>query len=1182
MNTQNSFSELIDKFILLQNNALSVLQKINEAVASDEESISFTLKDMNDEEVAYELPSFGYIKENLDRIDNTLKTLMGYDGQESLVRMPDGTHKRLFTTKVAREPDQIQNLTVPATFEIKPNWFFESFLSPSLHISFDVSGYISETAKRILYKKVIIVADSPDQENYFDLNYKGKNDIDINLMYDDLVNKEISFHEDEQIQELPLSILEYEGKFDVYDIKDIQVTKEGEEVTVRHYYLNKLTYDSLTGVEAGETLKTGDKLLSNETIYEITSIDTSINAITLKRLSGYDPISIKAESLKLYSESFAPRRAEIGINYNERQVIFFKPIDEGHNIMSRSWSPGVAIYSNDLVIETEEGEMNLRRFYNQNVLDFGKTILASAKEKTVPSIYGEIPDVPNATNENFRVVQINDHLFDSKEREEIKRKASNKIELESEIKQLDSVIQKNKEILGNTQFKTEQERTAVKNKLDSLIREKTSKTSLYSSVVLELVAIARDVDLGGEKPKYRIRGFVDIPPPKYNENTGPQEVIQFEYTYRYLRIDDKPSQAQQLEFEGRDGQKKRGSFSPWVTKKSDIRKRYYDYGAGVFKWSSEDVEDADAINTNQLEIPIKKGEKVELQVRCFSEAGWPINPIASDWSDSIIIDFPEDLMRNDFAELALSQALAEESLVKFEESLNAKNLDLHLKTSRQTGDEYFSHSADTISSGFYDQGGLVINLYEKIKNLKNEIETLQSRIEQRKGELQVSIVEEGGGTAKRSYVKNGSTVELFAGYYRDFIEQLAVNERKGAIITKVYNLIIENTERTPLELVSMFPGGLSERLYEEEQSQVKYDPDYYDKLRYWEVPINNLAVAAEETKNCNGIYAGNVQSRQLRSQFLYLRKTNVGLVKKLYKTPNNEDDRYFVPDFNGTGESLGWIWNGSISGNTPDGSGNYSDFCIHTDCPILYPDNESEWNFSDNDEFDWMKFFNQPDILIGEGSSLPEPDFKASAFRHSKYFNLQSMSKDGKVQLSFKDPWAYDSESGECEKYEGDVDEENKYTPELTDLPDKLGFYPHDRYFVGKNTCGSYLFMGPAFFDQLLIEGADHRSKKEVDDGEANAIMIPIVFQFRMVDYFGDTPISGRVAGDKDNTIVNVIYNKTIGVDISVKNESRFSFDVDVSAKYSRRSPIEKLETTENVLQKPSIMIKDKRMLRDL
>ena len=127
--------------------------------------------------------------------------------------------------------------------------------------------------------------------------------------------------------------------------------------------------------------------------------------------------------------------------------------------------------------------------------------------------------------------------------------------------------------------------------------------------------------------------------------------------------------------------------------------------------------------------------------------------------------------------------------------------------------------------------------------------------------------------------------------------------------------------------------------------------------------------------------------------------------------------------------------------------------------------------------------------------------------------------------------------------------------------PDKLGFYSHDRYFIGSDTCGAYLFVGPSYFDQLLVDGTDYRAKREVEAKDSAVIKIPIYFQYRMVDYYGTSESSGIVGGYNGSTTgkTNLTYEKRIGLDLYIQDESVFSFDVDVTAKYTKNTVSEKL-----------------------
>lgn len=101
-----------------------------------------------------------------------------------------------------------------------------------------------------------------------------------------------------------------------------------------------------------------------------------------------------------------------------------------------------------------------------------------------------------------------------------------------------------------------------------------------------------------------------------------------------------------------------------------------------------------------------------------------------------------------------------------------------------------------------------------------------------------------------------------------------------------------------------------------------------------------------------------------------------------------------------------------------------------------------------------------------------------------------------------------------------------------------------DKYLVGKNSVGARLY---AQFNQLTsiqVDGIDTSSALQIHSGDSNAIIVPIVFQYRMTDAIGN------VDGDSSKTVnSNFEYKKSMGIDLIVQGET-FKFDVEVSAKF--------------------------------
>jgi len=633
--------------------------------------------------------------------------------------------------------------------------------------------------------------------------------------------------------------------------------------------------------------------------------------------------------------------------------------------------------------------------------------------------------------------------------------------------------------------------------------------------VKDLGTTAKNLPPELSNPLYRVRGFFPIPAAKTSKKTLDQEVISFIISYRYLRTDGTSPATEQIDFIDNNGETIRGYFSNWEETHTKIREKVYDDAMGIYVWRKENVQDADSININQIDIAISKGEQVEIRVKSLSEAGWPTNPMTSDWSSSVIISFPDNLTADQEVLASLASALSEETRVNFNQDLASRGLDIHLSTSFTQKDKYYAHPSDSISSGFFDTAGNAIDLYNKLKDMDTQIATLKALIEKAKGSLQVYVVDP---TGEKYLVSKNSTVDLFAGYYSDIVASLPTNNQKGAIITSLYKLIISNSAVSPLQLASSFPGGLDVGLAS--STAVGVDQDYA-KRRYDAVPISLSSLDANKTANSRAYQISPFQSAQQLSQYIYNRYTDIGLKTPLYGatastglSPIADNSLYgtVAPG------SSSFVWKGSFTGTAPDGGGNDAPFCIH----ILHPDLNTGTAVT-------LSQLNEP---TGAGASSPAVYPK---ILHAKFFNKEAFDAEGKLQVQYI-PTSLSLAN--TEKY-----------------PIKLGFYTNDRYLIGTETCGSYLFMAPASYADLLVDGTDYRAIRTVDFGDENQITIPIVYQFRMTDFYGiGDSGTGRIGGYSVQP-KNLVYTKKIGIDIAVKDNSLFSFDLQVSSKYKVDSP---------------------------
>jgi hypothetical protein len=348
------------------------------------------------------------------------------------------------------------------------------------------------------------------------------------------------------------------------------------------------------------------------------------------------------------------------------------------------------------------------------------------------------------------------------------------------------------------------------------------------------------------------------------------------------------------------GNTARGTFSNWNMTESILRNRIKN-PEGIWEWEKINTNDSEAVNINQLDIPITKGEKVEIQVASVSEAGYPSNPLVSDWSDSIIITFPEEFSTNSPAEDILRGNTADESQLQIDQTLVTRGVISHIADSFYANEQNFVHTTQSIASGFLSAEQTPISLFEKLTEMQTQIGQLLDIVGNAMGEMVVTITDESGNVYN---VDENGLLKIYAGSYSDEVSKLSV--KKGAIITKNFMLNIHNVADTGLRLQSKYYGsrtimvdesdewssvrgympnrrfGMTNSQYRTIESTSTYnvkDNDYNTYYKYDRVPLNLYANEDIIAGVNNGT---NFQSAQCKNQFLNLRYRNISDNISLY------------------------------------------------------------------------------------------------------------------------------------------------------------------------------------------------------------------------------------------------------------------------------------------------------------
>ncbi len=955
----NSLSYFLEQALILEKNSLETVSKVSDAVTSQKDTVTITLTDPNNpsKTITYSIPSFGFLKSEIERLDNNIKTMSNIDsGSGSRVQLSDGTYRKIIASKLACEAPTITTVNNITNFNFKSNWLFEDMMSPYLYANIDLSDSVSIETEKVLIQRYILNCVNSNQVDFFNNIKSNSTKIEYKDFLQGLLNNGIAHVLDENYYELPPVRKRYSGEFEIDRILENTLSPNGKSILGR-IILKSLSYtDNNTGIENTVSLKKNDILEIKEnpvtTRYMVTSVNNATNEIKLKRLEGYTPI-LNSTIFKISSNQVKKISVEIPVSFDRREVIFVKAVDPDSNIPSNKWSPGIAFYSNELKYKNTQGEITtLESYYQKNVVDFGNIILSYSKDYYPSIVEGIKPDAPvlrydseDDSSSDFRIVQINKQLEEGEEKNTFKKLISEKENVLSQITNNNKLVEEQKELIQTTKFTTTTEKLNAQNKLAEYVKNQNTYTSLYNSIVNQIKSQYAATYI--EKPKYRVRGFWSIPKPKSSRSSGLQQIIQFKVRYRYLSESGIANKEE--EFTYLDGTTNAtGKFSNWNEVLTPLRRRLKG-SDGTYIWEKVDTRDPDKININQLDLPIQQGEQIEIQIKSISEAGFPANPMESDWSEPVIIafsDFPE-LQGDDVSEI-IAQNRVDASVANVVESMTGNSY-AHMASSFYTNDKYFAHNAESITSGFLSPEQTPITLYDKLYDLQNQISAISEQIEKMNATMEVKLID-GEDNTKIYTLNEGSTTYINAGNYKDDKSKIDPNKNKGAIITKTYYIEISSDLQSSLEILSKIPGDrlsmcpntISEAInidYMETDEVIKgndykkYDnimyissiaSDYYKtKGRYDLVPIN-LSSATETIDYqicCPNMY----QSAQCKGQFIYSRFRNVSDTFDMYANTtltstnnatfdayadfmdgeniynfvnNNNDDKFWIERFN--------------------------------------------------------------------------------------------------------------------------------------------------------------------------------------------------------------------------------------------------------------------------------------------
>lgn len=780
MSNTNSYAENLRQLTENVKDVIAVANAMNEVISGEEEYavIDSSLK----------IASNANIQQRLKRVEDTVAKFTQGKG---LVETDDGTYRKIKVDTVSRPAATINDLPGISTFTINPNWFFESLQYPRCIVKIDLKGKIDDDSDRVYVDRLII--DTNQERLTQDIRTSI---MSSNYEYGDMVeylnDNIIEYKEDRDEIKLPLTYEKYDGMFQIVGTSLIKNDVTG--ISENWYYLSTINYSTVNedGIvkESGNVLNVGDYLRYQNSLFRIKAINQTEKRVRLEYSVGYETVGLY-DFLEFYNDPFSEKVISVGIGIDEIDVVYVKGVNENYNLLSRQWSNPIVFFTNDLVYENDSAKKFVT-YYRDNVADFGRMWIAQAKEGQLPA-YGSLkPNAPILNASDLRVVQINTQLNVTIDNERYTQVTSEIASTKSNISAIRTTISSNKDKL--IKETNPDLRETIQNTINSNTDKMNNLTTQLSTLVEELNTMLIDAGAIGYSPKYHVRGFFSIPEARYSvdtdtEKAGKQSIIGFETMYRYLHTDETGTALNTFDYRDIDkGISMTGTFTDWNLSTSAILEKKYDEATDSYYWSEEKM-DGTSLAINQIDIPIRNGEKVELKVRSISEAGYPYNPLKSEWSNSVIISFPENLTTDDSVTKILETVKSDMTAVVLQETLSSAGVyshmaDMNSKYKHSSKNIEYVETISDSSTGTTSTNTMPLD--EKIKGMMDTIRTIASDV----GLVLDSygnVSSESTGTSTISTTptveysfKDGSTLSEYAGKLELKAPYLSTDERSAA------------------------------------------------------------------------------------------------------------------------------------------------------------------------------------------------------------------------------------------------------------------------------------------------------------------------------------------------------------------------------------------------------------------
>lgn len=868
----NSLKEYYVQLTKLYNNAVSMVEAMNQSLSSTSTNVAVTVT-VDNEEKTLTIPSLFYLESKLENLENNFNNLFNIpESGEAWFNTKDSMTK-LELVKSSTAPLVPEFSTTNVHGSITDNTFFKDLVSPKTFLKLNINNLPDNIEK--IYMKKIVFSNYNIFSQINNLRLTSYSEY-VAALYN--YTKGIDYEEYESELQLPIKSEAYISSFKIDSI--ISDDNGG------HYVLkikDSLQYHSQEDESTELTLAVGDSVcLPNETvIYKVTNVDIKEMTISISETLGHVNLQTYDENnnmeLQYYVSNFNKYHyVNVPLEENQYICIFLSLVY--NNTRSLYSAPylidlsSIKMYDTygNPILDTTGNHMNYMEYYNKYCTNIGD-ILIGISETIYPQISNFTNDIvvslqENATikslvNDTFmedgilQVLPINKHLIDDSTSEDIINLHTQKNELNTQLSSLQDNINNVYSTLINTDFSQEVQisQEALKAKLDKYYAQKVTLQKQLNSIIENINSISNDIQIARQDTKYRIRGITkvnDLETWLHTNESDKVEIIGLECEYKYKSPTKETTTVTNINS---------NIFTDWIKLDTIERERELVFNSTLSGFTIEFKDYSSTQNVikwNQIDIPIVQGEDVVLRCRYKYNIGQPFINLYTPWSEEMTVVFPNEFSDN----LQLSTILSENDndLIssRFSQTLINDGYQEHVNNSLKSNNVVYYHMPENIYSGFNTSDNNLISLKDKLSTMSNDIENAKSILDaefNRKYEVYITF--------------DDKTVKLF----NNAINKINIYNNDhitDAFVKQYMNIVIKNTGTSNVKLYSIFPGNIDIPL-------LLSNNEFYEQYihHYERIPI----------------FIDNTLSYQTLGQWIYFRQDNPYTGKKIYYDNESQD-----------------------------------------------------------------------------------------------------------------------------------------------------------------------------------------------------------------------------------------------------------------------------------------------------